>query len=55
MRDFNILFEKFAPKFSIKFQKTALKIGFNIYLECGVIRVNLKMPKGRKVLFSSYI
>jgi len=53
MRDFDILFDKFSP--AIRFQKTAIKIGFNIYLKCGVIRINFKMPKGRKVLFSSYI
>jgi len=55
MKDFDIYFAKFAPYFSLRFLKNAVKIGFNIYFIPYVIRVNFRMPKGRKVLFSNYL
>jgi len=55
MKDFDLTFKKFAPYFTLRFLKTAVKIGFNIYFIPYVIRVNFKMPKGRKVLFSRYL
>lgn len=55
MKDYDIYFKKYAPYFTLRFLKTAVKIGFNIYFMPYVIRVNFKMPKGRKVLFSRYL
>jgi len=55
MKDFDVWFKILAPYFSLRVLKTAVKIGFNIYFIPYVIRINFKMPKGHKVLFSRYI
>jgi len=55
MQDFDVFLVKFPPYFSVRLIKNAVKVGFNIYFIPYVIRVNFKMPKGRKALFSKYI
>ena len=55
MKDFDVFLIKRTPYFSVRFLKNAVKLGFNIYFIPYVIRVNFKMPKGRKVWFSKYI
>ncbi len=55
MKDFDVYPVNFAPYFTVRFLKNAVKVGFNIYFVPCVIRVNFKKPKGRKVIFSRYM